>query len=438
MSPLSLNEDEVELSFIRAGGPGGQNVNKVSSAVQLRFDVRGSKSLGYGVRVRLEKLAGKKLTKDGVIVLTANRQRTQEANKKEAIKRLVDMIKQACIVPKRRIATRPSFTQKRRRLEQKTRRSQVKKNAHQAGAGKMTDSPVEICGILELPDGRLMVSNEYGDANGKPVLVVHGTPGSRLMFQTAHDMAHARGLRLIAPDRPGYGGSSAHSNYTLLQWVGDVECLLDSLNIDHFAVMGVSGGGPFATALATYLPDRVRCLGLISPVGVFSAKVRQSWSWRNRLFFKFLPRAPFLMSLFFLPLRFLVRHAPGLPLSLFIRTLGRSDQLVLRKPKHAKLLLSAFLDGTRLGIVGVQGDLRLFSSAWNVPFEQAQMPIVLWQGLDDEMVPSKAAFELADQLPEVQVISMKEAGHFWIFDHVEEVLDSLEKSLGSHPNGPSR
>jgi ribosome-associated protein len=123
---ISIGEDELEEHFIRASGPGGQNVNKLASAVQLRFDVRRSPSLPDDVRTRLERLAGKRLTRDGVIVINAQRHRTQERNREDARERLVDLIRRAAVAPVPRRATKPTAASRERRLESKKRRSSIK------------------------------------------------------------------------------------------------------------------------------------------------------------------------------------------------------------------------------------------------------------------------------------------------------------------------
>ncbi|RZJ96742.1 MAG: aminoacyl-tRNA hydrolase [Brevundimonas sp.] len=126
-----IPEEELEFRFFRAGGPGGQNVNKVSTAVQMRFDARNSPSLSEGVRERLMKLAGSRLTLDGVIVISAVRYRTQERNRADAMERLQEMVDKASIVQARRVPTRPTRASKERRLVGKASRSTIK-----AGRGK--------------------------------------------------------------------------------------------------------------------------------------------------------------------------------------------------------------------------------------------------------------------------------------------------------------
>ncbi len=123
---LSIDEDEIEIRHARASGPGGQHVNKTSSAIELRFDVRRSPSLPEDVRGRLERLAGSRLTQEGVLVLFAQEHRSQELNRQAAIARLVELIRRASERPKPRKATKPTYGSKLRRLQGKASRSGVK------------------------------------------------------------------------------------------------------------------------------------------------------------------------------------------------------------------------------------------------------------------------------------------------------------------------
>jgi pimeloyl-ACP methyl ester carboxylesterase len=284
--------------------------------------------------------------------------------------------------------------------------------------------------ILRLADGRRIGYAEFGDAQGLPVLAIHGTPGSRFMFALTDEAARARGLRIIAPERPGYGLSDYCRTVALAQTAEDIEALADALGLDWFAVIGVSGGGPHAVAAAAAMPARVVLLALVSPVGpIAECHRRIRMSGLHKLIFTRLGRSPRACAAFFWSLRSVVRWAPGAAYRALMQRVTPSDRAVLVRPKVRANLQAAIKEGLRPGIDGALQDLRLFCAPWDLKLADIDVPAVMWQGSDDTIVPPRAAYHLAETLTNCRLDVIQGAGHYWVFGQFARVLDAVQAAI---------
>jgi len=280
--------------------------------------------------------------------------------------------------------------------------------------------------IMRLPDGRRIGYAEFGDAKGLPVLAIHGTPGSRYMLALTDQAAHERGLRIIAPERPGYGLSDYRRRDALAQTAEDVNALADGLGLDRFALIGVSSGGPHAMAAAASIPDRVALLALISPVGpIADCHRRIRMSAFHRLVFTRVGRSKSACASFF----WLIRWAPGLAHAGLMRRVTPSDRPILTTADVRANLRAAIHEGLRPGIKGALQDLRLFCGPWNLPLGEIDVPTIMWQGSDDTIVPPQAAYHLAEALPNCRLDVVQGAGHYWVFAQFARVLDAVQVAL---------
>jgi pimeloyl-ACP methyl ester carboxylesterase len=285
--------------------------------------------------------------------------------------------------------------------------------------------------VLRLADGRRIGFAEYGDPEGQPVLAIHGTPGSRFMFALTDEAARERRLRVIAPERGGYGLSDFRLQTSLAEAASDLEQCANALDLRRFAVIGVSGGGPYAVAAAAAMPRRVALLALINPVGPvaeYGRRIRMSKV--HRVIFGRLGRSDAVCTVFFWSLRRLVQFAPELAYRALRKRVGASDRTVLARDEVRANLRAALQEGLRPGIDGARQDLRLYCADWRLPLRDIDVPAVLWQGSDDAVVPPGAAYELAETLPNCRLDVVQGCGHYWIFSGFARVLDAARAALG--------
>lgn len=290
---------------------------------------------------------------------------------------------------------------------------------------------------VSLGGGRVMRVREYGDPRGAPVIALHGTPASRLMYAGATG-AGRLGMRLIAPDRWGYGGTTPHPDPALPAFATDIARLADTLGIARFAVLGVSGGGPYSCALAALLPDRVTALALVAPVGPIGGVADVKLTPFHHFCFRMLPHMPGAVGLVFRAYRRGVQSIPNASVRIAALRSPPADLRILDNPQACGRFIAMSVEGLRPGVKGAITDMRIFNRPWDLPLGAISAPSRLWIGTADTNVPIDAALKLAGVIPGCELIELPDEGHLWVAMNYDTVLGWIaEKQKGAVKAAPS-
>jgi pimeloyl-ACP methyl ester carboxylesterase len=283
-------------------------------------------------------------------------------------------------------------------------------------------------GRIYLGDGRRLAYAEYGDPQGKPLFYCHGFPASRFEAALLDPAARKAQVRIVAADRPGCGLSDFQPHRQIGDWPGDVVELADALGIDRFAIVGVSGGGPYALACARKIPQRLTAVGVVCGLGpVNESRALRDMLWSRRLVFSLARRTPWLLRLSYAAvLRPLLRRRPTAILSIIERTPVLPDRRVLERPETRRVLLASIQEAFRGGSRGILYELSLYTREWDFRPQEIALTVDLWHGEADPIVPVVHARILAKQLPRVRPVILPGEGHFSLpIIHMERILRAL-------------
>ena len=279
---------------------------------------------------------------------------------------------------------------------------------------------------IRLKDGRALGYADYGDPAGRPLFYLHGFPNSRVGAQMAGAVAARRGIRLIAPDRPGIGLSDFKPGRAIGDWPADMLELVDALGIDRFALMGMSGGGPYVAACALKIPERLTAAAIVSGVAPFDepAATADLSRW-DRMRLGLGRRFPWMTRVSLWLVAQGMRRFPDRMVSLGSRSLSASDKAVLARPEVRAAIIDDYVEAFRQGTRGTAWDARLYLRPWGFRLEEIAMEVHLWQGEEDRVIPPSMGRYQAQTIPNCRARFYPGEGHFLINDRMEEIQRAL-------------
>ncbi|MCF7979392.1 MAG: alpha/beta hydrolase [Chromatiaceae bacterium] len=302
--------------------------------------------------------------------------------------------------------------------------------------------PLDQLELAVTASGRRVAFSQLGDREGAPIIYAHGFPSSRREAWLVHTAACAVGARIISIDRPGYGDSDQAPDRNISDWPDDVLLIADQLGLERFALLGVSGGGPYVLACAWRLgqslaqPEsqdrkgRITSCALVCPLGpIYRDEQLEQMHWAARMNLRIGQQAQWLGDLVFGgPTTMLLEHWPSLVENTRSLAAPASDRAVLADPETAAILNRTIADAMRNGAPGARRDLHLYTHDWGIPFQQIDLPIRIWHGQADGTVPIEHARWYAKQLPNASLTELPGEGHYSVpFRHSRQILSELIK-----------
>ena len=288
--------------------------------------------------------------------------------------------------------------------------------------------PQRINQTIKLLNGRRLGFAEYGAPSGEPVLYFTGGNSSRYEGQWFHEAAQKNKIRLIVPDRPGFGLSSFQINRKLLDWPDDVVELANSLSIEQFSIFGLSGGGPHVLATVYKIPDRLKRVVIVSGTAPPEMPNRFSGMWPPvKLIFKTAEKLPKVN-------RFLLKQMAGFysdeeqMLKRMKQAMPKPDvELIEQKPEIIKIFAEATKEAHRNGLDGDAWEWQLYVHPWMFSLGEIQKEIKLWYGLYDKQVPISMGRYFVNILPNAELFGVEKGGHFsTINNHIDEIFEYLK------------